>query len=102
MDEALDVLRERNVHLDALRLRAFPFGPEVAEFVAAHDSVFLVEQNRDAQMRTLLVNELGLDPARIAPVLNFDGNPITARFIVREIAERMTGANVKPLRKAVP
>ena len=102
MDEALDVLRERNVHLDALRIRAFPFGPEVEAFLDAHDSVFLVEQNRDAQMRTLIVNELGVDPARIVPVLNFDGSPITARFIVNAIAERMTGANVKPLRKAVP
>ncbi|MBL8808395.1 MAG: 2-oxoacid:acceptor oxidoreductase subunit alpha [Rhodospirillales bacterium] len=102
MDEALDVLRERNIHLDALRIRAFPFGPEVEAFLDAHDSVFLVEQNRDAQMRTLIVNELGVDPARIVPVLNFDGSPITARFIVNAIAERMTGANVKPLRKAVP
>ena len=102
MDEALDRLQEQNVHLDALRVRAFPFGAEVEEFVAAHDSVFLVEQNRDAQMRTLLVAECGIDPAKIVPVLNYDGNPITARFIVQAIAERMTGANVTKLRKAVP
>ncbi len=102
MDEALDRLQEQNVHLDALRVRAFPFGAEVEEFVAAHDSVFLVEQNRDAQMRTLLVAECGIDPAKIVPVLNYDGNPITARFIVQAIAERMTGANVTKLRKAAP
>jgi 2-oxoglutarate ferredoxin oxidoreductase subunit alpha len=102
MDEALDRLQEQNVHLDALRVRAFPFGAEVEEFIAAHDSVFLVEQNRDAQMRTLLVAECGIDPAKILPVLNYDGNPITARFIVQAIAERMTGANVTKLRKAVP
>jgi len=102
IDEALDRLQEKNIHLDALRLRAFPFGAEVEEFLAAHDSVFLVEQNRDAQMRTLIVNECEIDPARIVPVLNYDGNPITARFIVEAIAERMTGANVTKLRKAVP
>ncbi len=102
MNEALDRLEERDIHLDALRIRAFPFGTEVEEFVAAHDSVFLVEQNRDAQLRTLLVNECEIDPARIVPVLNYDGNPITARFIVSAIAERMTGANVTQLRKAVP
>ena len=102
MDEALDRLQEQNVHLDALRVRGFPFGAEVEEFIAAHDGVFLVEQNRDAQMRTLLVAECGIDPAKIVPVLNYDGNPITARFIVQAIAERMTGANVTKLRKAVP
>ncbi|MBL8330386.1 MAG: 2-oxoacid:acceptor oxidoreductase subunit alpha [Rubrivivax sp.] len=102
MDEALDRLQEKDIHLDALRVRAFPFGEEVEAFVADHDSVFLVEQNRDAQLRTLLVNECGIDPARIVPVLNYDGNPITARFIVSAIADRMTGANVTKLRKAVP
>jgi len=102
MDEALDRLQEKDIHLDALRVRAFPFGEEVEAFVADHDSVFLVEQNRDAQLRTLLVNECDIDPARIVPVLNYDGNPITARFIVSAIADRMTGANVTKLRKAVP
>ena len=58
---------------------------------AAHDQLFVVEQNRDAQMRTLLVNELGVDPARLAPVLHYDGTPITARFITRAI-ERQIGA----------
>jgi 2-oxoglutarate/2-oxoacid ferredoxin oxidoreductase subunit alpha len=88
MDEALAVLAERGVHLDALRLRAFPFPECVAEFISAHDEVFVVEQNRDAQMRSLLVNELGIDPARLVPVLHFDGTPITARFITRAIVQR--------------
>ena len=69
------------VHLDALRLRAFPFPKSVAEFIAAHDQVFVVEQNRDAQMHLLLVNELDIDPARLVRVLHYDGTPITARFI---------------------
>jgi 2-oxoglutarate ferredoxin oxidoreductase subunit alpha len=64
MREALDVLEAEGVHVDALRLRAFPFPKVVPDFIAAHDKVFVVEQNRDAQMRSLLVNELEVDPAR--------------------------------------
>jgi 2-oxoglutarate ferredoxin oxidoreductase subunit alpha len=58
----------------------------------------VVEQNRDAQLRSLLVNELEIDPARLVPILHYDGTPITARFIVQAIAERATGANVRPLK----
>ena len=61
--------------------------------------MFVVEQNRDGQMRTMLVNELGIDPARLVPVLHYDGTPITARFIAAAIAERLSGANVKPLKR---
>ena len=71
--------------IDALRLRAFPFSDGVAEFIARHDQVFVVEQNRDAQMRSLLVNELEIDPARLVKVLHYDGTPITARFITDAI-----------------
>jgi len=85
MAEALDVLQAEGVHLDAMRLRAFPFPDSVARFIAAHDQVFVVEQNRDAQMRTLLVNELEIDPARLVKVLHYDGTPITARFITSAI-----------------
>jgi 2-oxoglutarate ferredoxin oxidoreductase subunit alpha len=102
MVEALDELEKRNIHLNALRIRAFPFGQEVEDFIAAHDRIFVVEQNRDAQLRSLLVNELEIDPARLVKVLHYDGNPITARFIIGGIAERLAGANVTPLRKAVP
>jgi len=86
MHEALDALEARGIHLDAMRLRAFPFPESVAQFVAQHEKVFVVEQNRDAQMRSLLVNELDADPARLIRVLHFDGTPITARFIVQAIA----------------
>jgi 2-oxoglutarate ferredoxin oxidoreductase subunit alpha len=85
MNEALDRLEERGVHLDALRLRAYPLSRDVADFVDAHDSVFLVEQNRDGQLRMLLVNDLGVDPGKIVPVLHYDGTPITARFITDTI-----------------
>ncbi|MDO8275837.1 MAG: 2-oxoacid:acceptor oxidoreductase subunit alpha, partial [Serpentinimonas sp.] len=89
MAEALDVLAAEGVHLDALRLRAFPFPQSVPEFIAAHDQVFVVEQNRDGQMHTLLVNELALDPARLVRVLHYDGTPITARFIAGTIRKHM-------------
>jgi len=85
MDEALALLATQGLALDAMRLRAFPFADSVARFIAAHDRVFVVEQNRDAQMRTLLVTELQIDPARLPAVLHYDGTPITARFIAAAI-----------------
>jgi 2-oxoglutarate ferredoxin oxidoreductase subunit alpha len=89
MAEALVALEAEGLHLDTLRLRAFPFSDEVIEFVNAHDEVFVVEQNRDAQMRMLLVNECAIDPARFISILHYDGTPITARFITGAIAERL-------------
>ncbi|MFO1194483.1 MAG: 2-oxoacid:acceptor oxidoreductase subunit alpha [Rhodoferax sp.] len=85
MHEALDVLEEEGLHIDALRLCAFPFPDAVPEFIASHDKVFVVEQNRDAQMHSLLVNELDVDPAHLTRVLHYDGTPITARFIAGAI-----------------
>jgi 2-oxoglutarate/2-oxoacid ferredoxin oxidoreductase subunit alpha len=81
MDEAAELLKADGIHLDRLRVRGFPFGREVADFIDAHERVFVVEQNRDAQLRTLLLTECGVDPAMLAPILHFDGTPITARFI---------------------
>lgn len=99
MAEAHEALAARDLQLDTLRLRAFPFGDEVGKFIAAHQTVFVIEQNRDAQMRTMLVNELGTDPAKLVPILHYDGTPITARFITEAIAERMSGANVEPIKR---
>jgi 2-oxoglutarate ferredoxin oxidoreductase subunit alpha len=89
MHEALDVMQADGIHLDAMRLCAFPFPKSVADFIAAHDKVFVVEQNRDAQMHLLLVNELDIDPARMVRVLHYDGTPITARFIAKAIRQRL-------------
>jgi 2-oxoglutarate ferredoxin oxidoreductase subunit alpha len=100
MDEASELLAAEGVQIDALRLRAFPFGPEVGAFIAAHEQVFVVEQNRDAQMRTLLIADLGVDPAQLVAILHYDGTPITARFIRREIAERSRGF-AAPLKKEI-
>jgi 2-oxoglutarate ferredoxin oxidoreductase subunit alpha len=99
MQEALEVLAEAGIHVDALRLRAFPFPDSVARFLADHEEVFVVEQNRDAQMRSLLVNELDIDPARLVRVLHFDGTPITARFIAQAIARHVHAEVVAPQRK---
>jgi 2-oxoglutarate ferredoxin oxidoreductase subunit alpha len=100
MAESLAALELDGIHLDRMRVRAFPFADAVHEFIAAHDRVFVVEQNRDAQMKALLVNECGIDPARLISVLHYDGTPITARFITREIAEKARLFNVTPLRKS--
>lgn len=89
MNEALDVLEAEGVHLDALRLCAFPFPQSVPDFIAAHDKVFVVEQNRDAQMRSMLINELDIDPAQLQRVLHYDGTPITARFIAGAIGKTL-------------
>jgi 2-oxoglutarate ferredoxin oxidoreductase subunit alpha len=101
MHEALDALEQQGIHLDALRVRAFPFPQDVLDFIAAHDQVFIVEQNRDAQLRTLLINEGGVNPAKLVPVLHYDGTPITARFIIGAIGDGLRGQNVMPLRKTV-
>ena len=90
MDEALTSLEKMGLHLDTLRVRAFPFSEEVVDFIQAHEQVFVVEQNRDAQLQKLLVNECSIDPARFISILHYDGTPITARFITDAIAERMT------------
>ncbi|MBS0570908.1 MAG: 2-oxoacid:acceptor oxidoreductase subunit alpha, partial [Proteobacteria bacterium] len=94
MDEALAALDADGLHVDALRVRAFPFPDSVAAFIAAHDTVFVVEQNRDAQLHGLIVIEFGIDPARLEPVLHYDGTPITARFIARKIGECMQAAKI--------
>jgi len=99
MDEAIDWLSAMGHHLNMLRVRAFPFGHEVEEFAAQHDLVFVAEQNRDGQLRTLLMNECGIDPAKLVPVLHYDGSPVNARFIIGEIASRLSASKVMPFRK---
>jgi len=92
MREALDVLERNGDHVDALRLCAFPFPDAVRYFLAEHDTIFVVEQNRDAQMRTLLINELDVNPAKLVKVLHYDGTPITARFIIRSIHDSVNNS----------
>jgi 2-oxoglutarate ferredoxin oxidoreductase subunit alpha len=101
MEEALEHLAEDGIMLDTLRVRGFPFSDEVIDFVTAHERIFVVEQNRDAQLRMLLVNEGGIDPAKLLRILHYDGTPITARFISREIAADLVGPAIMPVREAV-
>jgi 2-oxoglutarate ferredoxin oxidoreductase subunit alpha len=98
MAEAIESLEHEGTHVDALRIRAFPFDAAVEEFILGHEAVFVVEQNRDAQLRTLLINELEPDPARLIPILHYDGTPVTARFITASIAEQVRHLNVLPLK----
>jgi 2-oxoglutarate ferredoxin oxidoreductase subunit alpha len=100
MSEAIAVLEAQGIDLDLLRVRAFPFSEEVIDFVLDHDQVFLIEQNRDGQLRTLLINEGALDPARVISVLHYDGTPMTARFIIDEIARRWAVLTGKASREA--
>jgi 2-oxoglutarate ferredoxin oxidoreductase subunit alpha len=100
IDEALHALAADGIHLDALRLRAFPFPASVLEFIDAHDEVFVVEQNRDAQMRSLLINELAVAPSRLFAVLHYDGTPITARFVTQAITRHMEARAAELQRKA--
>ncbi|MBS1561074.1 MAG: 2-oxoacid:acceptor oxidoreductase subunit alpha [Bacteroidetes bacterium] len=88
-EEALDLLREKGHVLDALRLRSFPFHHAVSDFVASHETVFVIEQNRDGQMRGLLITELNVDPHRFISVLNYDGMPITADTIMQQILSHL-------------
>jgi 2-oxoglutarate ferredoxin oxidoreductase subunit alpha len=89
MDEALDIFRQQGIHVDGLRLRAYPFPDSVKAFIESHEQVFVVEQNRDGQMQSLLVNEFELDPAHLVKVLHYDGTPITARFIMDAMLKRL-------------
>jgi len=97
MHESLEILEGQGAHVDGLRVRGFPFGDEVMAFIEAHETVFVVEQNRDAQLRTLLMVEGGVDPAKLVPILGYDGSPITARFITDEISRRIQGLTHTPV-----
>jgi len=101
MAEAMDVLSVRGIHVNALRVRGFPFQDEIADFVASHPWVFVIEQNRDAQLKTLLINEAKVNPSRLLSVLHYDGTPITARYIVEQISQHAAARTVVPLKKVV-
>jgi 2-oxoglutarate/2-oxoacid ferredoxin oxidoreductase subunit alpha len=101
MHEADDRLADQGIHLDLMRVRAFPFSDEVRAFIEAHDKVFVVEQNRDAQLRTLIINELEINPAKLQRVLHYDGSPITAGMIA-EMIEEHASSTIVPIRRSAP
>jgi 2-oxoglutarate ferredoxin oxidoreductase subunit alpha len=100
-EEALDTLKEHDIHIDAMRLKSFPFNHSVEEFIKAHKKVYVVEQNRDAQMKSLLTIELQVNPAKLISVLNFDGMPITAEAILRQISPKFQSGKHTPKPKKV-
>jgi 2-oxoglutarate ferredoxin oxidoreductase subunit alpha len=85
--EALDRLESQNISLNYCRVRAFPFADEVREFIEQHDVIYVVEQNRDAQLRTLLMLDCEADPQKLVPVLHYNGIPLNAGFVVERILE---------------
>lgn len=93
--EAKDLLNTENIYLDAMRIRSFPFAAEVNDFIHSHDSLYIIEQNRDGQMRTLLINELNINPNKLISILNYDGMPITAENIRKQIVQHLQRAESK-------
>jgi 2-oxoglutarate/2-oxoacid ferredoxin oxidoreductase subunit alpha len=97
--EALDYLAADGIYMNAMRVRAFPFNGEVQQFIERHKRVFVIEQNRDAQLRTLLMAEFEFGPDKLKSVLCFDGSPISARNIRKQIRTHLNGDNVLPLHR---
>jgi 2-oxoglutarate ferredoxin oxidoreductase subunit alpha len=102
MREATQMLRRDGIEADTMRVRAFPFGEEVWQFIADHELLFVVEQNRDGQMRSLLVNEGEIDPARLVPVLNYDGLPLAAVDVVAAVTGRYEAERRPRLTEVTP
>jgi 2-oxoglutarate/2-oxoacid ferredoxin oxidoreductase subunit alpha len=88
-EEAMDMLRHDGILLDAMRIKAFPFNSEVEDFINTHDQIFVIDQNRDAQMRSLLMIELNANPNKLISILNYDGMPITADKILKQVSAKM-------------
>jgi 2-oxoglutarate/2-oxoacid ferredoxin oxidoreductase subunit alpha len=88
-EETIELLKEEGIALDAMRVKAFPFGQAFANFVNSHEKVFVVEQNRDAQFKSLMMIELGVNPEKLISVLNYDGTPITADNILQQIKSNL-------------
>ncbi len=87
IDEALDRLAKQGVYADYCRIRAFPFGKKVTQFLEQHERVFVVEQNRDAQLKTLLLAETQYPAARMTSILHYGGLPMDHRCIVETLEQ---------------
>jgi len=79
-----------------MRVRAFPFGAEVEQFLAAHEQLFIVEQNRDAQLRALLTLETAVEKSKMHSLLHYNGLPISSSFIVEGVLAQLSS---QPLRR---
>ena len=98
--EALDGLQEEGIKINTCRIKSFPFHNDIKDFIEQHDTIFVIEQNRDAQMRTLLINEFNVGTERLRSILNIDGMPIRARRIKRKIQRMLNGEQVNPFTTA--
>jgi 2-oxoglutarate ferredoxin oxidoreductase subunit alpha len=87
--EAMALLKKEDVIVDGMRLKAAPFNQSVVDFILEHETVFVIEQNRDGQLRSILINELEIDPRRLKAILNYDGMPITADNIIRQLYQHI-------------
>ena len=87
IEEALDRLAAKGVHADYCRIRAFPFGKKVRQFLEQHEHVFVVEQNRDAQLKTLLLAETQHPPARLQSILHYGGLPMDHRCVTEALEQ---------------
>ena len=87
--EALDRLETESVGLNYCRVKAFPFTSAVRDFIEKHEIVYVVEQNRDAQLRTLLINDIDADPKKLVSLLHYNGMPINAGFVVEKVLEEI-------------
>ena len=83
--EAIEVLKSRGVGVDYMRVRSFPFSEDVERFLTAHELLFVVEQNRDAQLRALLTLETAVEKSRLRSLLHYNGLPISSSFIVEGV-----------------
>jgi 2-oxoglutarate ferredoxin oxidoreductase subunit alpha len=97
--EALAVLRGMGINADYMRVRAFPFNDEVDRFLDSHTLIFVVEQNRDAQLRSLLTLETPVEKARLRSLLHYSGLPISSSFIIEGVLAEVAP---KPLRSVGP
>jgi 2-oxoglutarate ferredoxin oxidoreductase subunit alpha len=90
----MDRLREQGIACDYMRVRGFPFAAAIGEFLRSHPQVFVVEQNRDAQLRSLLALETGVARDRMTAILDYGGLPLTADIVVHAVAQQTAGATV--------
>ena len=87
--EALDILARGGTEVNYLRVRGFPFNREVEEFVERHEHLFVVEQNRDAQLKALLLLETNVERRKLTSILHYGGMPMDSRCIVSGINEAL-------------
>lgn len=88
--EALIRLKEKNIGMNYCRVKAFPFNDDVKTFIDKHEQIYVVEQNRDGQLRSLLILDVDADPKKLISILHYDGMPINAGFVIDKVEEEIT------------